>query len=184
MDKFNDIEFLQQLLVYATANNKLTKVKNDKELDNFKTEQETKRDEFITDLLMEYVNSCKDKFQFKKIYKEKLFKVCIFSISALILLMIVICILLVCRRDGLDLIIPFISTCVTFIGSFIGILKIIVKYIFPENDEKYITEIVQLIQNNDLANKKENLNFLFQNKFVKTENTLSNIEGKDNEIKK
>ncbi len=30
----------------------------------------------------------------------------------------------------------------------------ITKYIFPVNDEEYITRIVELIQNNDLENKK------------------------------
>ena len=33
----------------------------------------------------------------------------------------------------------------------------IVKYAFPEDDEKYITEIVKAIQSNDLENKKQNI---------------------------
>lgn len=36
-------------------------------------------------------------------------------------------------------------------------MKIITKYVFPVNDEEYITRIVEIIQNNDLENKKENI---------------------------
>jgi hypothetical protein len=39
----------------------------------------------------------------------------------------------------------------------IGMLKIIVRYIFPENEEQYITKIVEDIQKNDLKNKRENI---------------------------
>lgn len=39
----------------------------------------------------------------------------------------------------------------------IGILTIIAKYVFPEKEEEYITRIVEIIQNNDLENKKENI---------------------------
>lgn len=37
------------------------------------------------------------------------------------------------------------------------LLKIITKDVFPVNDEEHITRIVELIQNNDLENKKENI---------------------------
>ena len=37
------------------------------------------------------------------------------------------------------------------------LLQTITKYIFPENEEEYITRIVEMIQNNDLENKKENI---------------------------
>ena len=49
------------------------------------------------------------------------------------------------------------SVCLTFLTLIVGILKIITKYVFPVNDEEYITRIVELIQNNDLENKKENI---------------------------
>ena len=39
----------------------------------------------------------------------------------------------------------------------VGILKIITKYVFSDKDEEYITKIVEIIQNNDLENKKENI---------------------------
>lgn len=49
-----------------------------------------------------------------------------------------------------------ITASVSFISLVIGLLTIITKYFFPENDEQYITKIVETIQQNDLENKKEN----------------------------
>ena len=48
------------------------------------------------------------------------------------------------------------TACVSFISLIIGLLTIITKYFFPENDEQYITAIVEAIQKNDLENKREN----------------------------
>ena len=42
----------------------------------------------------------------------------------------------------------------------------ITKYFFPENDEQYITTIVETIQQNDLENKREN---------AKNSNTLEDL---------
>lgn len=50
-----------------------------------------------------------------------------------------------------------LSVCVTFAGLLLGSFNMIVKYAFPEDDEKYITEIVKAIQSNDLENKKQNI---------------------------
>ena len=51
-----------------------------------------------------------------------------------------------------------ISVCITFLTLIVSILKIITKYVFPKKEEEYITRIVEIIQNNDLENKKENIN--------------------------
>ena len=50
-----------------------------------------------------------------------------------------------------------ISSYLAIIGLIVGILKIIAEYVFPKDDEKYITEIVKAIQDNDLKNKQENI---------------------------
>ena len=50
-----------------------------------------------------------------------------------------------------------VSVCVTFLTLIVGILQTITKYVFPEKEEEYITRIVEIIQNNDLENKKENI---------------------------
>lgn len=53
--------------------------------------------------------------------------------------------------------ITLFSLCITFLTSILGLFKIITKFCFPENDEEYITKIVEAIQKNDLENKKENM---------------------------
>lgn len=59
--------------------------------------------------------------------------------------------------DSKEYILKILPICITFITLIIGTLKIIVKYVFPEKEEEYITKIVEIIQNNDLEHKKENI---------------------------
>lgn len=127
--------------------------------DENKTPEENIRDGHISNLLESYVNAYKS-----KITTQKCFRCILFLISMLIIVAFasVFVSLLVNFDFSSDLdtsesLIGLISVCVTFLTSVIGILKIIVKYRFPENDEKYITEIVKAVQQNDLENKKENL---------------------------
>lgn len=56
-------------------------------------------------------------------------------------------------------VVAFITACISFISLIIGLLTIITKYFFPENDEQYITTIVESVQKNDLENKKENARY-------------------------
>ena len=51
--------------------------------------------------------------------------------------------------------VAFVTACISFVSLIIGLLTIITKYFFPENDEQYITKIVEIIQNNDFKNKQE-----------------------------
>lgn len=55
--------------------------------------------------------------------------------------------------------VAFVTACISFISLIIGLLTIITKYFFPENDEQYITTIVESIQKNDLENKRENARY-------------------------
>lgn len=61
-------------------------------------------------------------------------------------------------------VISLVSVCVTFLASVLGLAKIITKYCFPENDEEYITKIVETIQANDLAHKLANMKEQQENK--------------------
>ena len=70
---------------------------------------------------------------------------------------------------NIENVIQLVSVCVTFLGLIVGLLQTITKYVFPENDEEYITRIVELIQKNDLENKKEN---------IKVKGVLNNTEEK------
>lgn len=68
-----------------------------------------------------------------------------------------------------------ISVCVTFLTLIVGIMTIITKYVFPENEEEYITRIVEIIQNNDLEHKKENIRV---KSMVQSEEVLKDIQTK------
>ena len=59
--------------------------------------------------------------------------------------------------DTINNMVALITVCVTYLTLVIGILKIITKYVFPQNEEEYIARIVKSIQDNDLKNKKTNI---------------------------
>ncbi len=152
---------------------------NDKELnpyiDRFTTNQQKERDKNITELLKLYVQAYRYKNISNKWYKNILFVACIS-----ILITFVIAFIVLIQKFGYDSnnaniesMIQIISVCVTFLALIISILKIITKYVFPINEEEYITRIVELIQNNDLEHKKENI------KVKSTDNNKEIIE-KDN----
>lgn len=141
------------------------KIINDEEeisntyVDEFTTEQQRARDKRITILLQLYVEAYKYKNKSNKWYKGILFFVCIL----ILLIFSVALIVLVFKFNGstntksIESVVKLITACVTFLTLIVGILKIITKYVSPANDEEYITRIVELIQNNDLENKKENI---------------------------
>jgi hypothetical protein len=143
-------------------------VNNDSEMngdppyvDGYTTGEQRKRDAKITELLNEYVSGYAYKNASNKWYKGILL-----GISLLILLILsgvfIYLVLKIFSVDSNDEVtvaglIEVISICITFLTLIIGILKIITKNVFPENEEQYITKIVEIIQNNDLENKKENI---------------------------
>jgi len=46
---------------------------------------------------------------------------------------------------------------VPLVTAIIGILHVVVKYVFPEDEDKNITSIVEKIHDNDFKNKQENM---------------------------
>lgn len=137
---------------------------NNKELDrpyndNFMTEQQKQRDKKITELLTDYTETYKCKSKCNKIYK-----ILIFALFYIIMLVFSGSLVYIGYKVNFmdkslttENLIAFIGTCVTFITLIVGLLKTIVEYIFPQNEEEYITRIVESIQNNDLENKRENI---------------------------
>ena len=94
----------------------------------------------------------------------------LFGICILILLCFTVTLIaLVLKFNGstdaksIESVVQLITVCVTFLTLIVSILKIITKYVFPANDEEYITRIVEIIQNNDLENKKENIRVRISN---------------------
>lgn len=128
-------------------------------IDEYTTGQQKQRDEKISELLSEYVEAYKYKNRSNKWYKGILLGVCM---GILITFSIIFVILLLKlsgadRKASIESAIELISVCITFLTLIVGVLTIITKYVFPENEEEYITRIVEIIQRNDLENKKENI---------------------------
>lgn len=129
--------------------------------DPFVTKEQKRRDEYITRLLDEYVSFYEGKVRHSKICRYIILIPCVAIIVALSILLIVLSLKVLsmdCDLKTQDLV-AFITACISFISLIIGLLTIITKYFFPENDEQYITTIVESIQRNDLKNKRENARY-------------------------
>ncbi len=134
--------------------------KNEDELgykDPFVTSEQKKRDAKITELLGEYVGSYRGKVRHSTVCRYIILIPCMIIICGFagILAWFSACIV---KNDSVSIegIVAFVTACISFITLIIGLLQIITKYFFPENDEQYITKIVESIQRNDLENKREN----------------------------
>ena len=142
----------------------LTTVSSDDDMnisynDPYTTKQQKLRDEAVTDLLKSYVAAYKHKVKVNCWYKLIIFVGCIVIICSFSCIFKDCVISLLQKSETTDIkdSISLITVCLTFLTLVIGILQTITKYVFPENDEEYVTKIVEIIQNNDLENKKENI---------------------------
>ncbi len=140
-------------------------VENDKEMSNayidkYTTNQQKLRDKKITELLEQYVSAYTYKNSSNKLYKIILFLVCISILTTFSVAFVIFVSKLKYQTDAVAVgnIVQIISVCITFLALIISVLQIITKYVFPENEDEYITRIVEIIQNNDLENKKQNIN--------------------------
>ncbi len=150
-------------VAYERYGYQVKKISKDRDIrtyvDPYITQEQDKRDKSVTKLLNAYVESYESKRSIKKFFQVSLFILCIAMLLALsIFFGIFISIILKGKEpELLRYIVELTSICITFVTLMISVLKIIAKYIFDEKDEEYITRIVEIIQNNDLANKKENI---------------------------
>lgn len=119
------------------------------------TRQQRLRDRQITSLLTSYVDAYKKKSETNNFYKKLILFFCI-TILGIFTVAISISIINFLSKGivQLESLVGLIVALISFVSLFIGILKIITEYIFPKNEEQYITKIVELIQTNDLENKK------------------------------
>ena len=127
--------------------------------DEWQTEQQALRDLQITELLKCYVDGYSHKVKVNKKYRFWI----MISCAVLVVAVAFCCVFATVKitpmeNKSIGDIMTLITAYGGIIGSVLGVVKIITKYIFPENDEQYITEIVKAIQQNDLENKKVNIN--------------------------
>ena len=147
-------ELTQLLSLFSKANNEDELVVY---TDPLVTKEQKKRDKYISLLLEEYVSFYKSKTFHSKICRYIILIPCVLIIIAFSILSLVLSTRILNVGGNLNIqdVVAFITACISFISLIIGLLTIITKYFFPENDEQYVTTIVESIQRNDLENKKE-----------------------------
>lgn len=128
--------------------------------DNFQTHEQKVRDIEITKLLKKYVESYCEKIKIQSKYRKVLLILCSSVIASFSFVFLILLLLMgfgkveFCNANTVN----FVSICITFLLSVLGLVQTITKYCFPENDEEYISKIVETIQANDLQNKLANMN--------------------------
>lgn len=157
---------------------------SDPYVDHYTTLEQRSRDKAVTELLNEYVSVYKEKSKSNQFYKKILFGsncgiLVLFSLS---LPFLIYKIFSIENTSYIPLIIELVSVCITFLLLIMGLLQTITKYVFPEKEDEYITRIVEIIQNNDLENKKENIRaqrekFKTKSNFMDFPNTISEEDG-------
>ena len=136
--------------------------------DKFVTEEQKQRDTEVTRLLAAYVKTYENKIERNSHKQDILFYTCLAIIGIFTIVFVAAIIVAFLRITSVSYtgLATIITASVSFIALVIGLLTIITKYFFPENDEQYITTIVETIQQNDLENKREN---------AKNSNTLEDL---------
>lgn len=121
------------------------------------TKEQRDRDHQITELLETYVGAYKSKVKQGFWYRVIIPVLCVLIIGGFAIILGKLSWQLFSAEAGFKAAdaVSFITACVSFLTLIIGVLHIITKYFFPEDDEKYITQIVESIQRNDLENRKE-----------------------------
>lgn len=126
--------------------------------DHYITEEQAKRDEQVTLLLEQYVKAYKNKVAVSRICRWLILVPCLLAVIGFSVALVCLIFSYATAEAPIELagVAAFVTACVSFASLIIGLLTIITKYFFPENDEQYITQIVESIQKNDLENKREN----------------------------
>lgn len=134
---------------------------SDEKYRGYMRREQKKRAERVTQLLENYTIQQVERNTYKQESKPKIVSVLIVLVFILTLGIIVSIILgIILGVDALALG-ALVSGCVTYLSSIIALFLIIVKYIFPENEEANFNDLVKSIISNDTERmKSENENGL------------------------
>ena len=153
----NEFDFLNEVFSQVP----FSKAESEDSLrDRFQTQEQRKRDEFVTRLLSLYVDAYDGKTYFVDKWRNWLIGIVLGGIVLTILGLITVAVLvsIFLKEQTVESVVSVVTAFASLLGVFVGLMKIITEYIFPKDDEKYITQIVQAIQKNDLENKRVNIN--------------------------
>lgn len=125
-------------------------------MDPNQTKQQEIRDCEITNLLQVYVIAYKNKTEYTRKLRDNIIHMCWFIIVFVVSISVGATCAYISGATQLDLV-ALVSAYITLIVAISKVLNTITAYAFPKDDEKYITKIVNSIQENDLENKRENI---------------------------
>lgn len=120
--------------------------------DPYQTEEQLKRDSTITKLLTEYYEAYVRKGKMRMYLQQGIWGLCAVFVMGSIIALLYLTQKVVFHSDelsDLNAIVGFVTAFVSFAGLVFGLMTIITRFAFPENDEQYITDIVKAIQDND-----------------------------------
>lgn len=125
--------------------------------DEYRNPEQRKRDKEITRLLEAYVSSYQKKSKWSARFKI----VILLGAGSFMAVVLTLCVMLVRNYTGnensVSDTVALVTAFITALTSGIGIIKIIVEYVFPKADEEHIAQIVRLIQENDLKTMQTNI---------------------------
>lgn len=154
---------VQQIFSNAELGEGITKPQNqnflgyDAEVEDSKDSHERgERTKIITSLFGNYRDQQAERYEYKKEKKGSILRFLVFLIIGIFALLCYCCYTVVSRNSyKTEDIVALVSSFVTCLGSILSILMIIIKYIFPEDEDKNFNNLVTAIIENDTKRTKD-----------------------------
>lgn len=135
-----------------------SRIDSDEDLsDKYQLEEQKNRSRSISTILHHYEQSYSSKASFQRSYRKLLFWGASIIVLLFVLAILFVLIYAMLHSDSLEIagVATIVTTIVSLVISILELVRIIIKYCFPENDDEYIVRIVETIQMNDLEKTKE-----------------------------
>lgn len=129
--------------------------------DNYRLFRENvKRAEHVTEILSQYETQQKERYEYKRDKKKVIFNILMVLLVVLtITLLVAVILYFALKMNSNQALAGLISGCVTYISSLFAIFMIIVKYIFPEDEEKNFNDLIATIIKDDTNRIKNQYDF-------------------------
>lgn len=114
--------------------------------------EQLERAQTVTVILQNYNSQQVDRNDYKKKMRPVMFWLLMVVILALT---VGIVIFVAINKITTEAIVGIVSACVTYLGSLLTILIVIIKYIFPEDEDKNFNSLVTTIVDNDTERIKD-----------------------------
>ena len=138
--------------------------------------QRKTRDKNITRLFRLYVINYRSKVKRVSKYKDALFGLCYKgTIFSFILIALIALLGILHKNNNINDVAALIVALGSIVGLFVGLLRIIVKYSFPENEDTAILNILKPIQFSDNLNNNVRIKDSKNNKNINTDKISDNL---------